>query len=112
MLMNKIAVNGDNIDITNKQRKCNDNGTYRLMLMQNKNCSYINIFTNSIDWNILRIIWIGFYKNNRNYKCLIGNLAKDIILFIFTFLGNNIVMFDKNGYVTCPKDKNKKFLAL
>ena len=37
-------------------------------------------------WNIERILWIGFYKNDKNDTCLIKNLPKDVVLFILQFL--------------------------
>ena len=41
----------------------------------------------AIKWNIARLIWIGFYKNNENDKCLIQQLSKDVISYLLSFLG-------------------------
>ena len=45
----------------------------------------LKLSLNHVDWNIERQIWIAFYKNNKNNKCFIDLLPKDIvkkILFI------------------------------
>ena len=39
-----------------------------------------------LEWRKERIIWIGFYNNDDNEKCLIGLLPKDIVLLILEFL--------------------------
>ena len=44
-----------------------------------------------IDWNIERIVWIGYFKNKDNI-CLLASLPRDIILFLLTFLRGS--MFD------------------
>ena len=38
-----------------------------------------------ISWKQARIIWIGFHQNDKNDKCLISSLPKDIIKLILTF---------------------------
>ena len=76
------------------------NNSCGIVVMQHKKCSNINILINCIDWKIARIIWIGFYKNDRNEKCFISHLGKDIVLFILRYLGNHVAMIDKSGLRT------------
>ena len=45
----------------------------------------INI--NYIEWEQLRVILIGFYKNNDNNSCSIGMISKDSLKNIIKFLG-------------------------
>ena len=46
-----------------------------------------------LKWKIERIIWIGFYNSNdnknKNEKCLIGLLPKDIVFHLLEFLRRN-----------------------
>ena len=42
-----------------------------------------------LQWEKERIIWIGFYNNDDNEKCLIRLLPKDIVFSILQFLGND-----------------------
>ena len=65
--------------------KCN--GDDKLLILHDKNYFYFNIYINYIDSKIERIIWIGFYKNNENAKCLIQTLPKDLIIEILCLLG-------------------------
>lgn len=39
-----------------------------------------------IEWKIERLIWIGYYQNSQNDKCLIKQLPKDIIKTMLSFL--------------------------
>ena len=64
--------------------KCNDE---MLLILQNKSYCILNIYVHYIEARIERIIWIGFYKNNDNNKCLIQTLPKDIIIYILYLLG-------------------------
>ena len=50
----------------------------KCIVMQNFNFCHFNTW-NELDWNIQRIIWIGYYKNESNKKCLFPKLPKDII---------------------------------
>ena len=38
-----------------------------------------------------RILWIGFYKNGDNNKCIIDKLPKDLIIYILKFVGKHKV---------------------
>ena len=50
----------------------------------------VDIMKNYILWKQERIIWIGFDKNIKNFKCLLVKLPKDIIKYILTLVGNRI----------------------
>ena len=65
--------------------KCN--GDNKLLILQHTNYFYLNIYVDYIESKIERIIWIGFYKNNENNKCVIKTLPKDLIIYILCFLG-------------------------
>ena len=43
-------------------------------------------FTEGCNWNIERLIWIGFIKNDENDICLFNTLGKDVIKCIIQFL--------------------------
>ena len=55
--------------------------------MQDNNYFSFNILFYRISWNILRLIWIGFYKNENNKKCNLYLLSKDLIKYIIKFIG-------------------------
>ena len=55
--------------------------------MQNKNCAFMEISANQLQWEIERLVWIAFYHNEKNEKCFISTLPKDIIKnYILNFL--------------------------
>lgn len=37
-------------------------------------------------WKIVRLIWIGYLKNEKNKKCLFVNLPKDIIIHVIKLI--------------------------
>ena len=43
----------------------------------------------SMGWNHERLIWIGFYKNKSNHKCLVQCLPKDVVFYMLEFLRCN-----------------------
>ena len=48
----------------------------------------------NISWDIERLIWIAFYKNNNNNinnGCLLAKLPKDLIKCIIGFVGIGIL---------------------
>lgn len=47
----------------------------------------------AVDWVQERIVWIGFYQNSTNDRCLIKTLPKDVIKFILSFLDHNTTLF-------------------
>ena len=77
--------------------KCN--GDDKLLILNGKNYFYFNIYINYIELKIERIIWIGFYKNNENDKCLIKTLPKDLIIEILHLLGKQSM---KTPYIKIP----------
>ena len=59
-----------------------------VIFMENKNCGYFNVFCDMLQWKLARLIWIAFYKNEKNKKCFIATLPKAIITnYIFQFIG-------------------------
>ena len=61
-----------------------------ILVLQHKSCAYFKVFTDILDWKIVRLIWIAFYKNDKNDKCLIKRLPKDIITnYILKFTGDD-----------------------
>ena len=53
-----------------------------------------------LQWKIARLVWIAFYKNEKNDKCFIDKLPKDILTnYILKFLGRD--------YRTVTIKKNK-----
>ena len=77
----------------------NCNGDYKLLVLYQKNYFHLNIYTNYIESKIERIIWIGFYKNNENDKCLIKTLPKDLIIHILYLLGKKSMI---TPYIKIP----------
>ena len=47
------------------------------------------LFNGEIDWKIIRLIWIAFYKNESNKDCFLGKLPKDLIKYIIELIGIN-----------------------
>ena len=43
--------------------------------------------THCLIWKQIRMIWIGYYKNNKNNNCLIRFLPKDIVVQIMNIAG-------------------------
>ena len=70
--------------------KCH--GDEKLLILQGKNYFNLNISVCHVKATIERIIWIGFYKNKDNSKCLIQTLPKDLIIYILDLLGKQSVI--------------------
>ena len=77
--------------------KCN--GDKKLLISHEKNYFHLNIYTDYIESKIERIIWIGFYKNKENNKCLIKTLPKDLIIYMLFLLGKQCM---KTPYIKIP----------
>ena len=75
------------------------NGYDKLLILNDKNYFALNICINYIESKIERIIWIGFYKNNENNKCLIKTLPKDLIIHILDLLGKQSMI---TPYIKIP----------
>ena len=70
--------------------KCN--GDDKLLILSRENYFDLNISIDYIESKIERIIWIGFYKNTQNNKCLIKTLPKDLIIYILHLLGKQAMI--------------------
>ena len=67
--------------------KCSNDINASIIICQKKKYCLFNIYKYYVSYNIERIIWIGFYKNETNGKCLMNKLAKDLIIYILHFVG-------------------------
>ena len=61
-----------------------------VVMQSTKYCSF-ELIKNGIPWKIERIIWIAFYKNNTNRKCLLKLLPKDIVKVIVDLLSKTLL---------------------
>ena len=34
------------------------------------------------EWNYVRLLWIGYYKNDENDECFVKKLPKDVLLYV------------------------------
>ena len=77
----------------------------RLFIGQHKH--YINFgLILKPDWNIIRLLWIGYLKNTKNDLCYFKNLSKDVILLIIDLL--KLSFFNLNDSNIIAKMKNLK----
>ena len=53
-----------------------------IIMQENNYCSISILFDREIDWKIIRLVYIAFYKNESNKNCFIGQLPKDLIKYI------------------------------
>ena len=65
------------------------------------------LFNREIDWSIIRLIWIAFYKNESNKDCFISKLPIDLIKYIIIFYGTN----DENILSKCEWIEKKSSKA-
>ena len=65
----------------------NNGQSIAMVIAHDKNYCIFNVYTRYVESNIERIIWIGFYKNDKNDKCLIKNLPKDLVIYLLFLLG-------------------------
>ena len=65
-------------DVTNKEKQRNVH--YRLYIIAN------------ISWDLERLIWIGFYKNDKNSNCYIQLLPKDVVKYALSFVNGYCLM--------------------
>ena len=72
------------------------------LIVTSKESHYaFDIYTHCIEWNVFRLIWIGFYKNENNEKCFIPSIPKDVLIHIMSFLGT--LLFSKwNAIIFSP----------
>ena len=50
-----------------------------------------DIIVESLSWKIQRILWIGFFKNVNNDKCMIPKLPKDVLQKILGVLQFSLI---------------------
>ena len=66
----------------------NDQSKKSIIVLQGVDKHFIfDVYIHYIEWDVERIIWIGFYKNNKNNQCFMDQLPKDLIKHILKFLG-------------------------
>ena len=58
--------------------------------MYEKQHGWLQIY-HSPQWNVERMIWIGYNKNNDNQQCFLPSLPKDVIRSILDFLNQTVV---------------------
>ena len=69
-----------------------------IIVIQGQECAYFKVIGNNLKWDIERLIWIAFYKNEKNEKCFIDKLPKDIIKhYIINFLGHTQQSIEKHA---------------
>ena len=61
----------------------------KVVVMQGNNYGSFELIKNGLSWRIERILWIAFYKNETNEKCLISTLPKDIVKVVINLLSND-----------------------
>ena len=74
-----------------------------ILVMQEYKYFIFKIYVHYIEWNQARIVWIGFYKNENNPKCLIAKLPKDIVKQLFEYLPivNKVSLGQSNNNTFC-----------
>ena len=77
--------------------------------MQQKNYFSFNILLYRIEWDIVRIVWIGFYKNDFNNNCFFNLLSNDLIKHIIKFIGIPKKITHDDGII---KNDQNQILAL
>ena len=78
------------------KNKDDQNGIF--FVSQDKKYFLFKINVIYVEWKQIRLIWIAFYKNDKNDKCLIKIISKDSLKHILTFLGP-IKSLDNNSNV-------------
>ena len=64
----------------------NYNHSSSVVVIQHHNYCTFNVYSSFLQWNIARIVWIGFYKNRENGNCFLDLLPKDVVKYIIKFL--------------------------
>ena len=60
-----------------------------LFIAQMKQYTYFSLTARN-DWNVVRLIWIAYYKNELNDKCHFDQLPKDIVICIVNLLRTSL----------------------
>ena len=61
-----------------------------MIVLQDRNQFVFDIYTDCIEWNVERLIWIAFY----NKDCLFARLSKDLIKYITCLVGRSVIDID------------------
>ena len=72
-----------------------------MIVIQEKTLYWFNISDCYLEWKLIRLIWIGFYKSNCNCESYFARLSKDLVLHVIKFVGN--VRLDENNKQHCLK---------
>ena len=62
-----------------------------MIVLQYQQQFIFDIYADSIEWNIERIIWIAFHKNVNNKHCLFAKLPKDLVRKIIRLIGTGMI---------------------
>ena len=76
------------------------NNDRNIIIVQGNNYCTFNIYHTYVHSSVEKIIWIGFYKNGSNDKCLFKKLPKDLIIHILKFAGKQLML---HPYITTIK---------
>lgn len=60
--------------------------------MQNNACFYFN-FKCNVSWEVQRLLWIAFKKNDANDECYLKRLPKILICFVIDLLKESTFSF-------------------
>ena len=71
--------------------------------MQEKVCFYFDISDCFLEWKIVRLIWIAYYKCREESS--LGRLSRDVLQFLIQFVGIPCMKMDKNNQQHCIKIK-------
>ena len=91
------------------QKEMIENFQTRIVVLSGKKATYFDVYKNTIDWTIVRLIWIAYFKNdhddddnannkNNEKKCYFHTLPKDVINHLIKYLGN-VVQHTSRPYI-------------
>ena len=80
--------------------------------MHQRSYSCFNLFLDHrfLQWKIVRLVWIGYYKNRGSTSCLISNLPKDIVQYILLFAAYSVYPQKYDVIYSCKDEKFVKFM--
>ena len=64
-----------------------DKSYQSIVLLQKEKRFIFDVYVHYIEWDVARLIWIAFYKNEKNKQCFIRKLPKDLVKYILSLLG-------------------------
>ena len=62
-----------------------------MIIAYKRNYCFFHIYTHNISSKVEKLIWVAFYKNENNNKCLIKKLPKELIIDILRLLGKQLI---------------------